>query len=114
SHGRVIVVGPDRVRPLAGQPRRYFDPVQLAALEKSIWKRGQLQPGLVRALQGDKKHDYELIDGQRRWHACSKLGVPFRAVVVDTADAEDQFEMSIAANFQRADHTPMEIAAAIE
>jgi len=112
--GRVILVSTDRIRPLADQPRRYFGAEELELLERSILKRGQMQPGLVRILRGDKKHDYELIDGQRRWHACKKLGIQYRAVITDVVDAEDQFEMSIASNFQRADHTPMEIAFAIE
>jgi ParB family chromosome partitioning protein len=110
----VISIDTGRVRPFADQPREYFDPNDLISLEMSIKQRGQLQPGMVRQLRGDRDHDFELVDGQRRWHACSRLGVPFRAVIINPKDEEDQYEISVAANFQRAGHTPMETAQAIE
>lgn len=110
----VISIATNRVRPFADQPREYFDPGELISLELSMKQRGQLQPAMVRLLTDDPDHDYELVDGQRRWHACTKLKIPFRAVIIDPEDPEDQYEISVAANFQRADHTPMEIANAIE
>jgi ParB family chromosome partitioning protein len=110
----VISIDAGRVRPFADQPREYFDPSDLISLELSIKQRGQLQPGMVRQLRGDRDHDFELVDGQRRWHACIQLGIPFRAVIIEPKDDEDQYEISVAANFQRAAHTPMEIAKAIE
>lgn len=109
----VITIDPRRVRPFEGQPRKYFDRDELISLELSLKQHGQLQPGLVRKIAG-QDHDYELVDGQRRWLACTKLALPFRAIVVETENIEDQYKMSLAANFQRADHTPMEIARAIE
>lgn len=110
----VLILDPNRVRPFSDQPREYFDPSELVSLELSIKQRGQLQPAMVRLITDDPDHDYELVDGQRRWHACVKLGEKFRAVLIDPEDEEDQFEISVAANFQRASHTPMEIAKAIE
>lgn len=112
--GVILELNPMRVRPFADQPREYFDRDELISLELSIKQRGQLQPAMVRVLKGDRDHDYELVDGQRRWHACKKLGMALRAAVIDPTNAEDQFEISVAANFQRAAHTPMEIAKAIE
>lgn len=110
----VLSIHPGRVRPFADQPREYFDAGELISLELSIKQRGQLQPAMVRRLAGDRDHDYEIVDGQRRWHACMRLNVPFRAVIIDPENPEDQFEIAVAANFQRSDHTPMEIAKAIE
>lgn len=110
----VISIDTNRVRPFADQPREYFDAGELVSLELSIKQRGQLQPAMVRKLTDDRDHDYELVDGQRRWHACSRLGIPLRAMIINPEDPEDQFEISVAANFQRAEHTPMEIAKAIE
>lgn len=111
---RVLSIDTNRVRPFADQPREYFDAGELISLELSIKQRAQLQPAMVRKLTDDRDHDYELVDGQRRWHACSRLGVPLRAVIIDPENPEDQYEISVAANFQRAGHTPMEIAKAIE
>lgn len=109
----VLSLDPNRVRPFADQPREYFDKDELISLELSIQQRGQLQPVMVRQLPKNRDHDYELVDGQRRWHACSKLGVSLRAVVINPENEEDQFEISVASNFQRAGHTPMEIAKAV-
>lgn len=115
DHIRTVVldINPNRVRPFKEQPREYFDETELINLELSIRQRGQLQPGMVKAIT-DRDHDYEIVDGQRRWHACRKLNIPFRAIVIEPAGLEDQFEIAVAANFQRAGHTPMEIAKAIE
>jgi len=110
----VLSLDTARVRPFAEQPREYFDPGELISLELSIQQRGQLQPVMVRRITDDRDHDYELVDGQRRWHACVRLAIPLRAVVIDPENPEDQFEISVAANFQRAGHTPMETAKAIE
>lgn len=112
--GEYVVVPANRIRPLKGQPRSYFDPAEMKLLEKSILKYGQLQPGLVRKLNGDAVHDYELVDGQRRWHVAMSLGTPYKAVTIAIKDYADQYEKSIASNFQRTDHTPMETARAID
>jgi ParB family chromosome partitioning protein len=109
----LISVDPKRVRPFAQQPRAYFDRGLMASLEASIKQMGQLQPGMVREID-DPKFDYELVDGERRFRICVKLGIPFRAVIVDAADVEEQFEKSVASNYQRAGHTPLEDARAID
>ena len=114
KQGDVVEVPTNRVLPFAGQPRTYFDPEELEALKNSIRAKGQLQPGVVRRIEGSERHDFELIDGERRWRCCKNLGKKFRAVVIHIAGREEQFEQSIAMNFQRADHTPMEIARAID
>jgi ParB family chromosome partitioning protein len=83
----------------------------MAALEGSIRQRGQIQPGLVMELDR-AEHDYELVDGQRRWTACQRLGIDFCAVIIEPADKAEQYEISVTANFQSSAHTPMEIARA--
>lgn len=109
----VLLISPSRIRPFADQPREYFDKDELVSLELSIKQRGQLQPVMVREIKGESDHEYELVDGQRRWHACMSLGLLIRGVVINPESEEDQFEISVAANFQRAGHTPMEIAKAV-
>lgn len=108
-----IAVPVSEVRPFANQPRKYFDAGEMLALEKSILRRGQLVPAIVMVI-ADKKHKYELIDGQRRWHACGKLGIPLKITIGNPKGLEDQYEMSLIANFQRSEHQPMEIAEAID
>ena len=112
--GEVIEVMCERVKPFKTQPRTYFDPVELKSLETSINVRGQIVPALVKKLKDDPKHDFELVDGQRRWHACTALGRPLRVEVQNVPDVEDQFERSIIANFCRPEHTPLEKARGID
>src|SRR5690242_6500993 len=59
-----------RVRPNPYQPRREFDPEELADLEASIKASGLLQPITVRRA-GDA---FEIIAGERRFRAVTNLG----------------------------------------
>ncbi len=111
TYGEVVQIDPGRVRPFPGQPREYFDKADMESLEASIRQRGQIQPGLVRELDGEDV-DFELVDGQRRWTACARLGVKFCAVIIDPENEAEQYEISVTANFQGSSHTPMEIAKA--
>ena len=112
--GSIIEIATARIRPFATQPREYFDAAALRDLEHSIKAVGQQVEIIVRPVFGDPEHRYELIDGQRRWLACSKLGISIRACVRGgVRNAEDQFLTSWVANFSRAEHTPAEIAKAI-
>lgn len=105
-----------RVRPMPGQPREYFDKAALAELATSIGAVGQLVPAKVAPVEDPlKRHDYELIDGQRRWHAVQSAGVEtLRAEVVDEPDEERRYLESVVANFSRQGHHPMEIAVACD
>src|ERR1044071_9581803 len=58
-----------RIRPNPVQPRRTFDPAELAELEASLQASGLLQPISVRR-RGDA---YELIAGERRLRAATNL-----------------------------------------
>ncbi|MBX2866633.1 ParB/RepB/Spo0J family partition protein [Candidatus Kaiserbacteria bacterium] len=107
---------PQAIRPMPGQPRTYFNEAGLEDLGNSIQKAGQLQPGLVREVaDGQDGVAYELIDGERRLRAIIRKGVPyFRAQVLDVEDAHlVAFIMATVSNFNRAEHTPLEIADAI-
>src|SRR4051812_9236223 len=59
-----------RIRPNPFQPRREFNPEELAELEASLKASGLLQPISLRK-RGDA---YELIAGERRFRAASNLG----------------------------------------
>lgn len=102
------------VRPMPGQPREYFDQVALKELAGSIAAVGQLMPALVCPI-ADGKHCYELIDGQRRWHAIQMAGLGcLKARVVDEPDPERRFLLSVVSNFGREENHPMEVSSAIE
>src|SRR4051812_29547372 len=60
-----------KIAPNPLQPRKQFDPEELAALAASIKEHGVLQPLVVRAA----KVGYELIAGERRLRAAQSAGL---------------------------------------
>jgi ParB/RepB/Spo0J family partition protein len=112
--GNVIEVATERIRPDPDQPRKYFDLQALKRLEKSIRSVGQRTPAPVQAIEDDPDHEYQLIDGERRWTCCMALNRRMKVVVEPAMDADERFVASVVANFSREDHTPLEIAAAIK
>ena len=103
----------DRLRPMPGQPRQYFDPAALESLAASLRATGQRTPLLVYPVKGDPRADYELIDGERRWRAARSVGIKrLKAEVVDEPDPERRFLLAVTANFARVGHDPMEEARA--
>jgi ParB/RepB/Spo0J family partition protein len=103
------------IRRFNAQPRKYFNKDELNSLSDSIALIGQIVPAIVREIE-DPVCKFELIDGERRWLACKLAGCPLKAIVNkgEAIDFDTQFLISVAANFGRAEHTPMEIALAIE
>jgi ParB family chromosome partitioning protein len=100
-----------RVRPFPNQPRTYFDKEELENLSRSIGAFGQIVPVIVKKVSDDPAFDYELCDGQRRWHACGIAGKPeIKIIIEDPKTEKEQFLLSVLANFGRAEHTPIEIA----
>ena len=114
--GRVILVPRDRIRPFPDQPRQFFDQAKLKELAESVRVVGQIVPAFVKDLGvPHPDYDYELVDGQRRWHACDIAHVEkMKVIVVAVKDVTKQFLISVVSNFGRADHTPIETANAIK
>jgi len=109
------IVDPATVAANPDQPRRYFDPTDLELLGASLAHKQQ-QPVTVRPHpQPTAKRVWQIIDGERRWRAAKKLGLPLWIVVDgDIADDHQLHTASFSANFCRAGHTHAETAAAIE
>ena len=96
-----------RIRPGAGQPRKYFDPEAISELAQSIAERGVLQPILVRP-SGD---GYELIAGERRWRAAQEARLHRIPAVVRELDDSATSEIALIENIQREDLSAIEEAA---
>lgn len=116
--GEVLLIPREDIRPFPDQPRHYFDQTALKILADSIRTHGQVTPIHVKELPingGDPAHrKFELVDGQRRWHACEMAAVKrMKAIIDPIVDDEDQYTNSIIANFNREPHTPLEIAEAV-
>ena len=90
------------------QPRKSFRDDQLAELMESIREHGLIQPLVVRKV-GDRM---ELIAGERRFRACSKLGLAEVPVIEREASDRDVLEMALIENLQREDLNPIEEAEA--
>ncbi len=113
--GLISRIPRSRIRPFKDQPRHYFDEKEMADLAASIEEIGQQTPIVVKPVSGDLKHDYELVDGERRLIACSQVGVEtMLAWVKPVPNADEQFVGSVVANFGRVGHTPLEVAQAID
>ena len=88
-----------RIRPNPYQPRREFDPEELADLEASIKSSGLLQPITVRRA-GDA---FEIIAGERRFRAVTNLGWPEVQAIVRDFDDQTMLVLALVENLQRAD-----------
>ena len=95
-----------RIRPNPYQPRREFDPTELAELESSIRANGLLQPISVRRT-GDA---YELIAGERRLRAIGRLGWSEVPAIVRDFDDRTLLVLALVENLQRTDLNPLEEA----
>ena len=98
----------NQIDPNPFQPRRVFDPAEVATLADSIRQHGVLQPVIVRAVD-DR---YQLIAGERRLRACveAKLSeIPARVMVLDDRRVS---ELAMVENLQREDLNPIEKAIA--
>ena len=113
--GQILRISRSRIRRFEGQPRTFFDAKEMNELADSIEEIGQKTPIIVKAITGDADHDYELVDGERRYIACGMARVDtMLAEVRAIEDEDDQFDTSVVSNFNRAGHTSMEIALVID
>lgn len=93
------------------QPRSSFEEEKLRELGSSILAHGILNPlVVVERVLGR----YELIAGERRLRAARDVGLKTVPVIVRSADAKTQLELSLIENIQREDLNPLERAAGYE
>lgn len=88
------------------QPRREFNEDEIASLAESIKNHQQLQPILVRIVDGK----YQLISGERRLRATIHAGL--KKIRAEVREADDRLvaELAIIENLQRKDLNPIEKA----
>jgi ParB family chromosome partitioning protein len=95
--------------PNPSQPRATFDPTALNELTDSIRQHGILQPLVVTRLANG---EYQLIAGERRLRAAKQAGLEMVPVVIKEVSAQQQLELALIENIQRADLDPIEEARA--
>ncbi len=98
----------DQIVPSPLQPRKEFQPGQLAELMDSIREHGIIQPLIVRRVGGK----LELIAGERRFRASRELGLKEVPVIAREASDKDVLEMALIENLQREGLNPIEEAQA--
>jgi len=104
----------NKIRAFAAQPRDNFSDDGLLELAGSIAEIGQQTPVSVRVVHDDEQYEFELIDGERRLRACKLIDAKsILAFVYQEMDENKQFVSSVAANFCRVGHTPLETAKAL-
>lgn len=90
------------------QPRKEFRDEELADLESSLRATGLLQPITLRP--GGRAGGYELIAGERRLRAATRLGWTEIPAIVREVDDRTLLTFAIVENLQRVDLNPLEEA----
>jgi ParB family chromosome partitioning protein len=95
-----------RISPNPYQPRKRFNPEDLASLRASIAAHGVIQPILV----SETATGYQLVAGERRLRAAQSAGLDRIPAVIRQLVDRDQLELALVENLQRADLDPIETA----
>lgn len=104
--GRLVPI--DLLDPNPAQPRQVMG--DLSELMASIAEKGILEPLLVRPRGGR----FQIIAGERRYHAAVQVGLRELPVIVREADDAEVMELALVENLQRKDLTPFEEADALQ
>ena len=95
-----------RLVPNKDQPRKNFDPEQLAELADSVRQNGVLQPILVRKM-GDR---YQIVAGERRYQAAKLAGLDEVPVLIREISDDEVLQLALIENLQRSDLDPIDEA----
>lgn len=95
-----IKVDPNRCRLWRFADRPENEAQHARSLAESFRREGQLQPAVVRLIEGDSEHDYEIIAGQVRWRAALMAGTQLAVVIRECNDTE-AFRIMLAENDER-------------
>lgn len=108
NNSQIIQLSIDEVIPNPIQPRQEIDEDKLQELAESIKINGIISPIIVRKI--DTK--YEIIAGERRYHASILAGMDMLPCIVREMADEEAFKISLIENLQREDLNPMDEAEA--
>lgn len=99
------------VHPNPFQPRREFKEEELADLVSSISANGLLQPIVVRPAGNRRSSDHwELVAGERRWRAVTRLGWKEMPAVIREVDDRTLLVLALVENLQRSGLNSLEEA----
>lgn len=99
------------VHPNPFQPRRDFKEEELADLVGSIEENGLLQPIVVRPAGNRRGTDrWELVAGERRWRAVTRLGWKDIPAIIREVDDRTLLVLALVENLQRSGLSALEEA----
>jgi ParB family transcriptional regulator, chromosome partitioning protein len=101
----------DSIDPNPYQTRRRINEAALEELAESIRASGVVQPVVLRPIANGR---FQLVAGERRWHASKRAGKATIPAVVRQISNEQAMEITIIENLQREDLNPVEQARAFE
>ena len=104
--GRMVPI--DQIDPNPDQPRQAMG--DLAELISSVTEKGIIDPLVVRQ-RGPR---YQIIAGERRYHASVQAGLTELPVVIRDVDDREMLELALVENIQRKDLTPFEESDAMQ
>ena len=107
---RTVRVG--SIEPNPYQPRREFKDEELAELIGSIKENGLLQPIVVRPSPAGSAAEYQLVAGERRWRAITRLGWEEVPAVVRDMDDRTLLVLALVENLQRSQLSSLDEAEA--
>ncbi|HET7442250.1 MAG TPA: ParB/RepB/Spo0J family partition protein [Terriglobales bacterium] len=93
------------------QTRRRINEAALEELAESIRASGVVQPVVLRPGPNGR---FQLVAGERRWHASKRAGKTTIPAVIRQISNEQAMEITIVENLQREDLNPIEQAKAFE
>jgi ParB family chromosome partitioning protein len=101
----------ESIDPNPYQTRRRINEAALEELAESIRVSGVVQPVVLRPAANGR---FQLVAGERRWHASKRAGKTTIPAVVRQISNEQAMEITIIENLQREDLNPVEQARAFE
>jgi len=104
--GRMVPI--DLLDPNPDQPRQVMG--DLSELMASVAEKGIIEPLVVRHRSGR----YQIIAGERRYHAAVQVGLRDVPVIVREVDDAEVMELALVENLQRKDLTAFEEAEALQ
>jgi ParB family chromosome partitioning protein len=94
------------IKPLPGNPRKFFDDAALDELAASIASRGVIQPIIVRPHPAGE--GYQLVAGERRWRAAQRARLHEIPALVRNLSDREVMALALIENLQREDLNPVE------
>jgi len=104
--GRMVAI--ELLDPNPHQPRQVMG--DLSELMASVAEKGIIEPLIVRQRGGR----YQIIAGERRYHAAVQVGLREVPVIVREVDDDEVMELALIENLQRKDLTAFEEAEALQ